>query len=51
MTETTELIHCLIRRSMFWKNLEAQRFHSFLTDSPTKQSDDSEISELPDSSK
>jgi hypothetical protein len=32
----------------FWKNLDAHCFHCFLTDPPTKQS---ENSELPDSSK
>jgi hypothetical protein len=33
------------------KNLEAHCFHRFLNDSPTNQSESSENSELPDSSK
>jgi len=33
------------------KNLEADYFHYFMTDSPTKQSENSENSEIPDSSK
>ena len=48
MIETIELF------SLFWKNLEAQCFihyFYFLTDFPTKQSENSENSELPTSSK
>jgi len=36
---------------LLWKNLEAHCFHSFLTDSPTEQSEKSKSSELPDPSK
>jgi len=36
--------------SLFWKNLDAHRIHYVLTDSPTKQSENSENGELPDSS-
>jgi hypothetical protein len=45
--ETTELLSLF---SLFWNNLEAHCFHYSLTDSPTKQSENSENSELPDSS-
>ena len=48
MIETTELVSLF---SLFWKTLEAHCFHYFLTDSPTKQSENSENSELLDSSK
>jgi hypothetical protein len=37
--------------SLFEKNLEAHCFHNFLTDTPTKPSENSGHSELPDSSK
>jgi len=46
--ENTELFSLF---SLFRKNLEAHCFHSFLTDSPTKQSENSERGELPDYSK
>jgi hypothetical protein len=48
MIETTGLFSLFL---LFWKNLEAHCFHSFQTDSPTKQSENSENRELPDSSK
>ena len=47
MIETTELFSMI---SLFWKHLEAHCFHYFLTDSPTKQSENFENSELPDPS-
>ena len=37
--------------SLFWKNLEAHCFHYFPTDSPTKQLENSENTELLDSPK
>jgi len=49
--KVTETIELVLLFSLCWKNLEAHCFHSFLTDSPTKQSKNSENSELPDSSK
>jgi len=48
VNETTKLFALFLS---FWKTPEAHCFHYFLTDSPTKQSEDSENSELPDSSK
>ena len=45
MIEPTELFTLI---SLFWKNLEAHYFHCFLTDSYTKQSENSENGELPD---
>jgi len=48
MIHTTELFSLF---SPFWNNLQAPYFHSFLTDFPTNQSENSETSALPDSSR
>jgi len=45
MIDTTDLFSLFALS--FWKNLEAHCSHSFLTDFPTKQSENSDNNELP----